>query len=520
MRPPKLSLSSVYEDLRNDFRAGKDTRFTSRLTGVSSSGSGADYHYRSETQWLHMLERARHYQRNDPIMGQAIRRLTANVVQDGFTLDVDTGDTGLDQELKARFNSWAEDPDQCHSEGEFNWYQIEQLALSTAITDGDLFTLPLRSGELQLVEAHRCRTPRNTRKNVVHGVLLDSRSRRTEYWITKEDIDPNRALSKVSDIVQYPSRDGNTGERLVNHLYMPSRFSQRRGISAIAPISDTVGMHDDIQFATLVKLQMSSLIALFHERGADWQPLGDQQKGDRSTEVDGGYTRTIEGVSAGLEIFGDRDEKLSAFSPQIPSPQFHPHAMLILTFIAVNLDLPVAVLLLDPSNTNFSGWRGAIDQARMRFKQIQQWLANSLHRRTYRWKVRQFSEMDPVIATVGSKNGVDLFGHRWGCPTFAYIEPLKDAQSDLLQLENNLTSPRRLQQARGRDFEEVLAETIEDNSLTIEMAMSAAKDLGGDITWRDILNPRSNQSVSQSEEDTTPPALPQQRQSFNGNGSV
>jgi capsid protein len=76
------------DGLRSDYRAAKETRFQSRLVGVDPAGSGADYHYANEAQFLRLRERARDYQRNDCIVGQAVRRLTANVVKDGFTLDV------------------------------------------------------------------------------------------------------------------------------------------------------------------------------------------------------------------------------------------------------------------------------------------------------------------------------------------------------------------------------------------------------------------------------------------------
>jgi lambda family phage portal protein len=492
MRRQPLSLAKIWQDLRSDFRAGKESRFTSRLSGTSPSGSGADYHYRNETQFLHMMERARNYQRNDPIVGQGVRRLVANIVQDGFRLDINTGDASLDTDLKAMWAEWACNPDACHSEGEFTFSQMEQIGLSSVVVDGDVFALPLLNGSVQMVEAHRCRTPRSTSRNVVHGVLMDDAARRMEYWFTKEDLTPNQALVRVSDILPYKARDPKTGERQVFHLYQPYRFSQRRGVTALAPVSDTVGMHDDIQFATLVKSQMASLIAILHERGPDWRPGADQQKGDREQETIGGYTRTIEGVSAGLEIFGDVDEKLSAFSPSIPSPEFFPHAMMILTFIAVNLDMPVHVLLLDPSNTNFSGWRGAIDQARLRFKQIQRWYAEHFHSPIYRWKLSQWAARNPAIRS-RLEAATSPNAHRWNPPTFPYIEPLTDASADLLQQRNALNSPRRIHGSRGRDWEEVAGEIVADNAMAITKALEAAQVINtkfpdAAVHWRELIS--------------------------------
>lgn len=501
-RKDSFSIFRAMDDLRSDFRAGRDTRFQSRLSGVAPTGSGADYHFRTERQQMHMIERARNYQRNDPIVGQAIRRLVANIVQDGFRLDPQTGDSGLDRELKWRWAAWSGDPDQCHSEGELTFPQMERLALQHVIVDGDVIVLPLQSGSLQWAEAHRLRTPRTTRRNVVYGVQLDELKRRVAYWITKEDVDPFVAVDRVSEVEIYSSRDAD-GNRQVFHLYNPDRLSQTRGVTTLAPVSETIGMHDDIQFATLVKCQMAAMIAILRERGPNWQPLGEAIKGDQTTETFGGYTRTIEGVSAGLEIAGDPDEKLSAFAANVPSPEFLSHAHLILTFIAINLDMPVHVLLIDPSQTNFSGWRGAIDQARLRWKQLQSWLLGAFHSPVYRWKIRQWLQSDVQIQQLAAKSGIDPFAHRWNPPQFPYIDPMTDASADLLQVRNALNSHRRIQAARGREWEEVAEELIQDNAFAIKSAIRVAAEINAihpdaGVHWRELVSLPTPDGVSVS----------------------
>ena len=493
MARKRQSLIETFIELRNDFRMAEDTRFVSRLKGVSPMGSGADYHYRVEQRWLHMLERARHYQRNDQVVGQGIRRVVANIVQDGFKLDPQSGSDEADDIIKYGWEDWATDPDQCHSEGELTFNEQERVALSTVIADGDTFCLPLKvEGSLQWVEAHRCRKPTGTRQNVVHGVLMDDHAKRLEYWFTKENLNPYQPLSLVSDIKKYPARDAD-GFRQVLHLYMPDRFSQRRGITCLAPCSDTVGMHDDVQFATLVKAQAAALVTILHNRGPNWEPLVDGQKGPRTQDTVGGFTRTIEGYSAGLEVFSDPDEKLEAFSPNIPSPEFFPHTMMLLTFIAINLDIPVHVLLLDPSRTNFSGWRGAIDQARLRFKQVQGWMVAKFHSPVFRWWIRRQLITNKRLAELAKDPRVNVFGHRWNPPQFPYIEPLVDATADDLQATRFLNSRRRLQAARGREFDEIRDESLDDNASMITGAIERANALNqkfpeAKVNWREVIS--------------------------------
>jgi capsid protein len=502
----KPNLAKAYSELRSDFRASKQGRFTPRLKGVNPLGSGADYHYRSEREFLHLIERARDYERNDMIVGSGISRLTSNILQDGFKPDPQTGSDDLDSRLKDLWTEWSEEPDYCHSEGEFDWYQIERLAFRSIVRDGDCFMLPHRSGHLQPVEAHRPRTPSNTTRNVVHGILLDGRARRKQVWFSKEDLGLRQTLSRVSDTKQYDVRDAE-GNRQIFHLYFPKRFSQRRGITALAPTSDTIGQHDDLQFSTLVKAQLASLVVLLEEQekgshaGVSGPGIKPPTSDQPTTTVD-----SIASIGAGLHFKTAPGNKMSGFTPNIPNPEFFPHATLLLTFIAVNLDMPVQMLLLDPTKTNFSGWRGAIDQARIRFREMQLDLISKLHKPTYHWKVRQWLELDELAKQFAAQPGVSPFKHTWKRPSWPYIEPLKDSQADDLQQTRFLNSPRRIQGARGRDWDEVAPEIVADKSKLIRLAIEEADSINTDhpsagVSWREILGPGlTSQNVAPTQE--------------------
>src|SRR5258705_2144455 len=260
-------------------------------------GAGADYHYRNEADFLRILEYARDFDRNDIVVGQGVDRFLDNFLQGGFQLDTETGDEALNQDLWARWQNWAKDPEQVGAAGELNWCSIERLIPREVAVDGDVCALPLASGQLEIMEAHRLRTPTNTKRNVIHGVLLDRNRRRMEYWFTQDDIDPFATVSNVSSMRRVAARDAD-GNKQVFHCYRPKRMTQTRGLSLFTPIFDAIGMHDDIQFATLLKQQIASCIVFLRERLADPTiPWGAApQTGEKTTEPLGdGTTRVIEG---------------------------------------------------------------------------------------------------------------------------------------------------------------------------------------------------------------------------------
>ncbi|HEX5497895.1 MAG TPA: hypothetical protein VFX03_01670, partial [Thermomicrobiales bacterium] len=151
--------------------------------------------------------------------------------------------------------------------------------------------------------------------------------------------------------------------------------------------------------------------------------------------------------------------------------------------------------LLDASETNFSGFRGAVNQARLGYRRNQNWLCERFHEPIYRWKVRQWLADDPALRAAAERSGIDVLRHAWHRPAWPYIDPLKDASADLVRQRNALISPRRLQAERGRDWPTQVREIVEDNALAIRSAKRAARQLnaefaadGDPVHWRELIS--------------------------------
>lgn len=518
MRAKPIGITRAFQDMRADYDAAKASRFVRRLSGVNPMGSGADYHYRNESDYLKLMERARDLDRNDPIIPQVVTRIVGEIIQDGINPDPQTGDPAIDADQKARWRAWADNPVACHSAHKLPFNTgIEELGLRSIIVDGDVMFLPLVTGELEPVEAHRCRTPNGTKQNVVNGILQDGNRKNLEYWFTRDDIDPLASLQFVRDMQRYPATDAE-GNPSVFHCYLPKRFSQTRGVTAFAPIMDFAGMHGDIQFATLVKQQVAACFAILRSRQLGFEggeggagSLG----GETTTEaLSTGQTRTIQGMSPGLFVEGAPGELLSGFSPNIPSPEYVQHITMILMILAVNLGVPRSMLLLDSSNTNFSGMRGEVGQARGGFRRIRRAYIAQLHRPTYLWKTRQWAMTDAALRNASKRSDVDIFAHRWNAPEWDYIEPLNDAKADTERLDNWLSSPRRIHAEGGREWEEVFPEIIEDRTAIITAAIIAADAINGkypkaEVNWREVAGlDRPKAPVAGSPDAPAPEMLP------------
>ena len=489
------NMVELFNKMKGEYTAAQPSRFrrTRRLLG-----GPADAHYLSHAQFVQVREYARDMDRNDWMIGQLVDRATQNTIQSGFKPDPTTPDPELNAELRGRFNDWATDPRQCSLDWNMSFWQMEEFVLRHMFVDGDIFVNPVKggSGPLELIESQRAHTAgsiRNSRRKksiIIHGVEINRQTRRRiRYWFSNAE-DPRIRTPLLGDMTSLPAFDSE-GFPSVLHIYSGKRVTQTRGISAFTPVMDLAGMMEDLNFSNLIRAQFASIVAWFLKR--EKSTGGDTVLGVREKEqLEDGTTRTLEGISPGILVKGAPGEELMGVSPKVPNPEFFPHMKFIIQAISVNLGIPFVLAVMDASDTNFSGFRGAIDQARMGFRRNQRLLIERFHRPVYIHKVRQFIAEDPKLQKAQEDHGDLIFSHIWRTPGWPYIEPLKDAQADALTLHNMLLSPRDRAAKRGIDFDELVAHTVADNGNAIQAAIERAKAIkkatGVDVTWREVLN--------------------------------
>jgi len=481
-------IASAFNDIRADYDATRQSRFVRRRTGVAALGSDADYHFRSESKYYELIEQARDMDRNDGLVGILADRRVDNIVQSGFTLDPKTGDKKLDLDLWQRWESFTSDADQCDIAGEMTWKEIERQCCRSESIDGDVVVLGTQDGPFQVIEAHSIQTSSRLPDTFL-GVTRDRYRKRIAYHIRE---DQNEFASKAQS---YPvSVRNGLGMRQLFHVYNPKRANATRGVTQLAPVFSLSGMLEDVNFAKLVQQQVVSCFAIFRKMvaGGDALPSADGY-GDASAMQTGAGVRQIEGVSPGMEIIGQPGEELQGFSPNVPNSEYFQQVRLLLQIIGVNFGLPLCLVLMDGSETNFSGWRGAVDEARKGFVADQMNLVRRLNKPAYCWKLSQWIEEDPALRKLAERKKVDIYAHNWNLPTWSYIEPVADAEGDAKQLRNALTSPRRMHAARGKDWETIAEEIIDDNRYAIERAQEQAEQInaafpgGPMLTWRDLI---------------------------------
>ena len=488
---------NAFFDMRADYDAAKVNKsryFRNRR--IPTMGAGADYHIRNERDLMASIELSREFERNEPVCRQGVRRLVSNVGLGEATYDPDTGSDALDDYLRERVSNWWNDRDLCDFAQDHSIAEMADIGFARIIFDGDFFAMPIPDEDrdsllrVQCHEAHRVRTPSKAKKyRGVCGAWKNHRGVRHKYSITREHKHP-ADMVKVDEVETYDTfetAEDGTKWRKILHCHNPERFGQSRGFGHLLPVVSQIGMRDDHEFAELVKAQTAACITFFEKYDIAaidvFQQLleagvlaADQKLSFGAPNGD----NTID-MAPGRMIPGFPGKELQAFSPNIPGPGFFEMSRKLLTYLAVNLDIPLMVLLLDASEANFSSFRNMMDQARMTFARIHTWFTKQFHRPIANMLIREMLRADDKELLQFRKSEKDrprlkssrIFNHKWHAKAHPYIQPVQDATRHVIDRANGNVSEAQYHASRGQDWKQFWKGNINQRGWIIDHAVQA-----------------------------------------------
>jgi len=514
-----ISVQQQFQELKAEAGQAYELAHTAAAPGKKSAlmgqiGADADYHIDDQNAFLRMVAFVRMMERNDPVIGSAGQRLIANVNVGQMTVSPDTGDPELDEHLKTEWNEYAEDPLLSDSQRRFNYEAQADIAFIRTVFDGDMLCIPEADGSVLHLEAHRLQTPHRSKANRgVCGVETNGKYA-TKYHVSKRSQRYGHVM-RVQDTEPVAAFD-DAGWPNVFHVFRPSRFSLNRGITSLASCGTAANRRDDNEFATILKAQMASCVT-WSEEITDMQTV-KQLLQNGVSEAPALPTSYYERDAAGFEMATaamhpgrvlrpELGRKLTMHSPDIPGEGFFDLNMLMIQYLAMNLDLPLIVLLLDAKGANFSSYRNVLDQARMSFGKIQRWFAAAYHRPRYRHFVRTRMATDKRLRDFVSREKPEdgrrsmVFRHQWNPVGWKYIHPVDDAQGDVLQLSNSMDDLDRFARRKhGISGEEHIRRVVKYNELAVAEAYAGKLRLetrfpGAEFDWRYLFAPPNRQGL-------------------------
>ena len=440
-----------------------------RSSGRPLAKSGnADTHLRYDQVLLGRMADA--FDRDNSIYEGIVNRAVDSIIGSGFTLQMQTGSKALNKQIEDDYRQWAEEPE---VRGLFTWHDLEGMILRALINRGDVAAIKTSRDQLQLIESERItggrRNP-NTQNRIEGGIELDPVGKPVAYWIADEDAFGNirTATAKkfwAADVIFLANR---------------KRISQTRGVPVLVSAFPNIHRINDVCDSEAIAWQSLARFALTISRD-NGPELAFQQSGP-DTADSGKDTDPINRVIDLEEaiIFNAKNgEKLEGIPRNLPGATFPDSIRMFLRLIGLPLGLPLEVILLDYSRTNYSAARAAMEQAYRTFIRWQRWLKRNWYSRVLAWRLAQ------GVAAGKYPDKPSTYRHDWGAPEFPWIDQLKEAEAWGMRMDRGLATQTQALKSINMDRDDYLVARqgeVED-AIAIAEAINA-KHPEANVDWR------------------------------------
>lgn len=475
---PKLAFSDRLAGLLSPQWGFKRARFRKAMQ-LMASGYGSSRRSRIDRSWdpnrrrsiktsidsgLDSLRaRAQELDEENAIANGLLSRFADNVVHTGIKPQAKSSSKRWNRQAEGLFSEWADA--NADVRGMSTFWELQKFVSRNAQRDGDHGTILLKSGALQLVESEDIATPlgRESELNIVDGVEVNRFGRPLAFHVA--DFEDNEA----EKYVRIPAR---------NFVFLANRrnYKQTRGEPAFAQSARLFDQVDGMIEAVVAAAQMAAMFGLVITESAtsdSMATLGD-------TTDSGGDAAKEFAMEPAMVKFLQEGQTINQVAPLQPSQNYPEFLAITLRLLGLPFGVPLELLLLDFSRTNFSSARASLLQAYRTFQGHQEkmrwWNA-----RIWRWRISKF------IKDGDLEQRNDAFLHRWISPGWPWVDPEKEGKANLLALDGGWGDLSSIATSIGKDWRDVFKqraiEIAEAKRLGIPLVHSnATRDPGSDGT--------------------------------------
>ncbi len=360
--------------------------------------------------------------------------------------------------IEAAWREWGH-AEHCDVAGVQSWRALQGLAVASAARDGEFMFLKVYgrdAGEfgfaLQALDPQRCPPDfdQNRRRDgtfIRAGIEFNKYGRPLAFYFTSTDEEETQVYNFGGrQFTRIPAEN-------IIHGFLHDMTGQKRGLpwmgSALWRMNQLKGFED----AALVNARTAAAKGGFFEWENGYGPEMDEDEEIFMEAEPGAFQELPAGV------------RFKEWNPQYPSGEYAVYTKAMLRGIASGLGVAYNNLANDLEGVNFSSIRqGALDE-REAWKELQEWLIESLIEPVFmEWLPRALLR-GIELPKGGSLNPDKIAKYRdvvWQPRRWAWIDPKSEVAAAVASKNNLLTSPGQIIRDTGRDPDTVWREMAAD----------------------------------------------------------
>lgn len=398
-----------------------------------------------------LAARARYAVSNNPLAASGLEAWVTSLVGVGVKAQSQHTDPLRRKDISQRFEDWTDFAD---ADGLTDFYGLQASIARSVVVTGEAFVLLINDPDglrLRLVDPEQVDASYtvvlSATHQVIQGVEFDAAGRRTAYHLFAErpgqfgDFGLKRIRVAAEDMV---------------HVFRPLWPGMVRGISWFAPVLLRMTDLDETRDAQQVRQKVGALLTgWIKNTDGSGAPLD-------GTSANGVLSGAM---TPGALTYLSANEEIVFSTPPTIGMDSIAFMRLSEREIAVGLGIPGYLLHGDLSDVNFSSIRAGLIAFRERVEALQ-------------YSMLVFMALRPIFerwATLEVLSGrmtgtvAETLPAKWVTPRTTWVDPLKDAQAEILAISNGLKSRREAAASRGVDVElldeEIAADRQRETSL-------------------------------------------------------
>lgn len=395
-----------------------------------------------------MNARARWLVRNNGYAANATESWAANTVGDGISPNSSIEQASRKDAVQRLWLAWTDDAD---AEGMTDFYGLQRRAAREVFMTGEVFlrfrprrpedglVVPL---QVQMLPSEMLPLNHNAvggNSNVIRqGIEFDRVGRRVAFHFLRRHPGDSTDPGLSGETVRVPATE-------VLHIIDPVEAGQLRGVSRFAPAIVKLFLLDQYDDAELDRKKVAAMYAMFVTSPAPDNPLAPP---DEEYEV-----------APGQVVRLDPGEDVTVSAPADSGSTYEPFQYRTLLQISAALGIPYGYLSNDGAKGNFSNSRLSLIEFRRR---VSAWQHSVMVFQMCRPVWARFMDT-AVLAGALKLPGYDrrrseYLACNWLPTKWDWVDPLKDANAEIAQIEAGLKSRTQAIAERGYDAEQVDAE--------------------------------------------------------------
>ena len=415
--------------------------------------------------------RSRELMRNDDYAKKFKRMIKSNVVgSQGIKLQNQAKDTNGNLDKKANdiietaWKKWCKKGN-CDVTGKYSFIDIMKMAMGTLAEDGEVLIRKVKGFDnefgfaLQLLEADHLDEQYNDKdRNILMGIEYDKWNKPVAYHLHKTHPGNQTLTNRDTTRERIPADE-------INHLFLPLRISATRGVPWMHTAMTRMKMVNGYEEAELVGARLGASKAGFYTR--------NQADGEYGGDTVVGGTPVNEVTPGEFEILPEGWD-FKSYDPQHPSTAFKDFMKVVLRGISSGLDVSYNTLANDLEGVNYSSLRSGVLEEREVWKDLQKWLAEHLLDDVF----ADWLDMALLTKTVP----LPFFKYeKFNNPTwlprgFAWVDPLKDMQSNILASKEGLKTHTQIASEMGQDIEELYQQLAKEKELRAKYGITTISE--------------------------------------------